>query len=77
MQSELQAIVPNFQSVPVVPLINLRGREYAAFASLQRRENVMKPTLRYRNLDDLLGKIDKQVPHAEKKRSELQLSANA
>jgi hypothetical protein len=70
VQAELQAIVPNFLSVPVVPLINWTGKEYALFASLQRYENVVKPTVRYRDLDDLLEKIDQQVvPLAEKMRS--------
>ncbi len=70
VQAELQAIVPNFQSVPVVPLINRTGKEYALFPSLQRYDNVVKPTVRYCDLDDLLEKIDQQVvPLAEKKRS--------
>jgi hypothetical protein len=77
VQAELQAIVPNFQSVPVVPLINRTGKEYALFASLQRYPSVLRPTVRYRDLDDLLEKIDQQVvPLAEKKRSEIE-SANA
>jgi CHAT domain len=78
VQSELEAIVPNFQSVPVVPLINSTGKEYATFSSVQRRVNVVKPTVRYRNSDDLLHKIDQQVVQlAEKKLSEIQLEAAA
>jgi hypothetical protein len=70
VQAELQAIVPNFQSVPVVALINGTGKEYALFASLQNYKNVVSPTVRYRDLEDLLEKIDLQVvPLAEQRRS--------
>jgi hypothetical protein len=73
VQSELEAIVPRFQSVPVVPLINQTGKEYATFSSLQRRDNVVKPTVRYRDIDDLIAKIDDQVvPLAEKTLAEVQ-----
>jgi len=72
VQAELQAIVPNFQSVPVVPLINRTGKEYPLFPSLQAYKNVVKPTVRYRDLEDLLEKIDLQVvPRAEKLRSRI------
>ena len=68
VQSELEAIVPHFQSVPVVILINRTGKEYATFSSVQRRENVVKPTVRYNNVDDLVKKLDEQVvPLAEEK----------
>jgi hypothetical protein len=68
VQSELEAIVPHFQSVPVVALINRTGREYATFSSVQRRENVVKPTVRYNNLEDLIKKLDEEVvPKAEQK----------
>jgi hypothetical protein len=76
VQTELEAIVPHFQSVPVVPLINRTGKEYATFSSLQRRENVVKPTVRYRDIDDLREKIDEQVvPLAEKTLAEAQFGA--
>jgi hypothetical protein len=66
VQSELEAIVPHFQSVPVVPLINKSGREYATFSSVSRRPNVVQPTVRYRNIDDLKVKLDRTVvPEAE------------
>jgi hypothetical protein len=72
VQSELEAIVPHFQSVPVVPVINRTGREYATFSSLQRRENVVKPTVRYRDLGDLIKKLDEEVvPLAEQKLAEV------
>jgi hypothetical protein len=68
VQSEIEAIVPNFLSVPVVPLINRTGKENATFASIRRRENVVKPTIRYRDLDVLLHKPrDEVVPKAEVK----------
>jgi len=50
VQSELEAIVPRFLSVPVVPGINRTGKEYATFSSMQRKENIVKPTARYRDL---------------------------
>ena len=72
VQAELQAIVPNFQSIPVVPLISRTGKEYANLASLQAYKNFVKPTVRYRDLDDLLMKIDQQVvPLVEKLRSRI------
>jgi len=72
IQSELEAIVPRFLSVPVVPVINRTGKEWATFSSLQREQNVIKPTLRYRDLDDLLSKlVDEIVPMAEAKRLEV------
>lgn len=73
VQQELQAIVPNFQSVPIVPIINEGGREFATFSSLARRPNMVQPTLRYRDLADLVDKIDRAiVPAAEARRSEMQ-----
>ena len=76
VQAELEAIVPHFQSVPVVPLINQTGKEYATFSSLQRRENVVKPTVRYGDIDDLIEKLDEQVvPLAEKTLAEVQFGA--
>src|SRR5262245_45856527 len=61
VQQELEAIFPRFQSVPVIPVINKSGKEFATFASIRRRENVVQPTLRYRDLDDLLKKLDAVV----------------
>jgi len=66
--SELQAIVPQFPSVPVVPIIDIRDREYATFSSIKRRENVIKPTLRYRSTEDLLDRLTREaIPRAERK----------
>jgi len=68
VQSELQAIVPNFLSIPVVSIINKTGRVYATYSSIERRENVVKPSIRYNNIEDLLEKLDKSVvPKAEEK----------
>jgi hypothetical protein len=50
VQQELEAIAPRFQSVPIVPLINWTGKEYATFESIKRRVNVVKPTVRYRGI---------------------------
>jgi hypothetical protein len=61
LPQELQAIVPNLQSVPVVPIINEGGRVFATFDSIARRPNVVQPTLRYRNIPDLETKLDGQI----------------
>ncbi len=72
LPQELQAIVPNLQSVPIVPIINDGGREFATFDSLARRPNVVQPTLRYRTLADLEARLDRQIVEAaEKKRVEM------
>ena len=77
VQSELEAIVPHFQSVPVVPVINRTGKEYATFSSLQRRGNVVKPTVRYRDIGDLIKKLDEEVvPLAEQKLAEVRPDEN-
>ena len=68
VQSELEAIAPNFQSIPIVALINQTGKEYATYESVKRRVNVVKPTIRYRSVVDLLKKLNEQVvPLAEAK----------
>jgi hypothetical protein len=70
---ELQAIVPALQSVPVVPIINEGGREFATFSALARRPNVAQPTLRYKNVEDLAAKLDEViVPIAEGLKKQLQ-----
>ena len=72
VQQELEAIAPDFQSVPIVPLINSTGKEYATFESIKRRAQVVKPTIRYRDLDDLRHKLDREVvPRAEAKLTEV------
>jgi hypothetical protein len=59
-------------------VINRTGKEYATFSSVQRRENVVKPTVRYRDLGDLITKLDEQVvPMAEKKLAEVQPAGRA
>ena len=64
--------------LPVVPVINRTGKEYATFASVQRRENVVKPTVRYRDLNDLIRKLDEQVlPLAERKLAEVRPAGRA
>jgi hypothetical protein len=72
VQQELEAIAPHFQSVPIVPLINWTGKEYATFENIRRRGNVVKPTIRYRDVDDLVKKLDTVVvPQAETKLREV------
>jgi hypothetical protein len=77
VQSELEAIAPHFQSVPIVALINKTGREYATFESVKRRINVVKPTIRYRDIEDLIAKLDTEVvPLAEAKLTEVRPPAS-
>ncbi len=72
VQQELEAIAPHFQSVPIVPLISGKGREFATFESIKRRVNVVNPTIRYRDVDDLKKKLDTDVvPQAEIKLKEV------
>jgi hypothetical protein len=69
---ELGAIVPALQSVPIVPIITEGAREFATFSALARKPNVAQPTLRYRDIDDLTKKLERQiVPTAEKLREQL------
>jgi hypothetical protein len=47
--AELQAIVPAFPSVPVVPLIEDAQREYPVSDHILRRDSVLNPVVRYRD----------------------------
>jgi hypothetical protein len=70
IQAELQAIIPNYQSLPVVPILAAGAKEFSLFAALARRPNVVQPTVHYRGVDDLRSKIDREiVPRAEEMRS--------
>jgi hypothetical protein len=59
--AELQAIVPQFPSLPVVPIIEASQREYPVSDHILRRESVVKPVVRYRNVKDLLAVLDDEV----------------
>ncbi len=60
--AELQAIVPNFPSLPVSLIIQGSQREYAVSEHIVRRESVVgKRVVSYRNLDHLLSILDEQV----------------
>ena len=64
--AELQAIAPTFQSVPIVPLLNRGGKAYANFEGIARKPNVVQPTIRYRDIPDLIARLDAEViPQAE------------
>lgn len=66
VQQELQAIVPNFPSVPVVPIVSAGSRELSTFEALSRRPNVARPTVKYRSAEDLPVLLDREViPRAE------------
>lgn len=72
VQAELQSIVEKYQSVPVVPIINRTGKLYSTTDNIFRRENVVQPVVRYRNVEDLLGKLDDEVlSPAEEKRNKV------
>ena len=60
--AELQAIVPNFPSLPVSLIIQGSQREYAVADNVVRRESVVgKRVVSYRNLNHLLSILDDQV----------------
>jgi hypothetical protein len=78
VQQELEAIAPDFLSVPIVPLINHGGKEYATFSAIRRRPQVVQPTIKYRNVDDLIVKLDTEVvPQAETKLLEVRPPARS
>lgn len=64
LPQELQAIVPNLQSVPIVPIINEGGREFATSNSIARRPSVVQPTVRYRNIADLETRLEGEIVDA-------------
>ena len=71
LPAELEAIVPHFLSIPIVPVINKSGKPYATFTSIQRRENVIE-LIRYADLKNLLNMIDEKIVGiAENKLAEL------
>jgi hypothetical protein len=59
--AELQAIVPNFPSLPVVLIIETAQREYPVADNILRRESVRKPIVRYRDEAHLLEILEEQV----------------
>lgn len=67
VQGELQAIDMLNTSVPIVPIINKTGKEYALFPHIAKASNVAKPTIRYSNEADVIEKLKNEViPAAEK-----------
>lgn len=70
--AELSSIVPNFPSLPVVPIMTRSGRPYALFADFDQRANMVKPLLRYRDAKELKALLAEEiVPRAEKKLAEV------
>jgi hypothetical protein len=59
--AELQAIVPHFPSLPLVPIIEASQREYPVLDHILRRDSVSKPIVRYRDVKHLRSIIDQQV----------------
>jgi hypothetical protein len=59
--AELQAIVPQFPSLPVVPIIEASQREYPVADNILRRPSVTNPVVQYRDEAHLLDILDKQV----------------
>jgi hypothetical protein len=69
--AELEKIVPQYPSLPVVPIIREGEEEYALFQSIQRRKSVVNPTFRYRDLEHLLESFEQIIYDAESKLAEL------
>jgi hypothetical protein len=59
--AELQAIVPQFPSLPIVPIIDASQGEYTVAYNILRRESVVKPVVKYRDLDDLIEVLEERV----------------
>jgi hypothetical protein len=57
---ELQAIVPNFPSVPVQPLLLTSEREYGMFEHFKSYPWVLD-TYYYDNLNDVLASVEEEV----------------
>jgi hypothetical protein len=69
--AELQAIVPQFPSLPVVPIIEASQREYPVADNILRRQSV-KPVVHYRDEAHLMTILDGQIlAPAEKLYAEL------
>lgn len=59
--AELQAIVPQFPSLPVIPIIQADQREYPVSDHILRRQSVHGQVVKYRDLAHLLSILDVQV----------------
>jgi len=59
--AELQAIVPQFPSLPVIPIIQADQREYPVSDHILRRGSVLEQVVKYRDLPHLLTILDAQV----------------
>jgi hypothetical protein len=59
--AELQAIVPQFPSLPVVPIIEAGQRVYPVSDHVLRRTNVLNPVIAYRDIDHLLAVLDDAI----------------
>lgn len=71
---ELRSIVPNCPSRPVVPIFNQTGRDYALAEDWALRGNVARPTIRYKNEEELEKKMSTAIiPAAEKLMAQLVL----
>jgi hypothetical protein len=71
LPAELQAIVPQFPSLPVAPIIEAGEREYAVADHILRRQSV-RPVVPYRDEAHLTAILDSEILRpAEKLREEL------
>ena len=59
--AELQAIIPQFPSLPVVTIIEQSQREYPVSDHILRRDSVHKQIVRYRDVPHLLSIFDAEV----------------
>jgi hypothetical protein len=53
--------VPQFPSLPVIPIIQTDEREYPVSDHIMRRPSVHKPIVNYRDVAHLLTLLDAQV----------------
>jgi hypothetical protein len=59
--AELQAIVPQFPSLPIVPIIETGQREYPVSDHILRRSSVVTPIVEYRDAAHLVSMLDDRV----------------
>jgi hypothetical protein len=70
--AELQAIVPQFPSIPVVPIVHAGQRAYDVADHILRRQSVLKPVVEYEDEAHLTKILDSKIlGPAEKLRAEL------
>ena len=59
--AELQAIVPDCPSVPLVAIASGSTREYPLFKHIKRYKSVVETIVRYDGETDLLRRLDEEI----------------